>query len=124
MTYIGVITAILSLIGGIWAFDSHYAKDEEVAEVKVRVAEVKDEAKENVKDLEIQIAGALQNQQSKGEVRFWNLQLQIIENELKEIRRQMRRYPEDEGLREDYRDALERKRQVQKKMEDAMQRIQ
>lgn len=116
MTILGVITAILSLIGGIWAFDSHYAKSEEVADLKI-------EAEENVNDLEIQIAGVLQNQQSKGEVRFWNLQLQIIDNELKELRRQMRRYPEDQGLKEDYRDALERKRQVQKKIEESMSKI-
>jgi hypothetical protein len=124
MTYIGVITAILSLIGGIWAFDAHYAKDEEVTEVKVRVAEVEIKAKENVEDLEIQIAGALQNQQMKSSVTFWQFQIEILENELKELRRQMRRYPEDQALREDYRDTLERKRGVQKKMEEAMQRIQ
>ena len=117
MTYIGVITAILSLIGGIWAFDAHYASSEEVAEVEV-------EAKEDVKDLEIQIAGALQNQQMKSSVTFWQFQIEILENELKELRRQMRRYPEDQALREDYRDTLERKREVQKKMEKAMQRIQ
>jgi len=52
ITYIGVITAILSLIGGIWAFDSHYATNDKVVEVEIR-------AKENVDDLEIQIAGAL-----------------------------------------------------------------
>ena len=117
MTYIGVITAILSLIGGIWAFDAHYATSEEVAEVKI-------EAKEDVKDLEIEIAGAFQNQQQKSNVSFWQFQLEILENDLKELRRQMRRYPEDDSLKEDYRHTLERKRQVQKKMDEAMQRIQ
>lgn len=117
MTYIGVITAILSLIGGIWAFESHYATSAEVAEVKI-------EAKEDVKDLEIQIAGALQNQQMKSNVQFYQMTYDSLTRKLNELRRQMRKYPEDQDLKQDYQELYEERRRIKNKLDESLRKIQ
>lgn len=117
MTYIGVITAILSLIGGIWAFESHYATTEEVEKVEVR-------AKENVEELEIQIAGALQNQQMKSNVQFYQLTYDSLTRKLNELRRQMRKYPEDQDLRQDYQELYEERKRIKNKLDESLRKIQ
>ena len=117
MTYIGVITAILSLIGGIWAFESHYATSAEVAEVKI-------EAKEDVKDLEIQIAGALQNQQMKSNVQFYQMTYDSLTRKLNELRRQMIKYPEDQDLKQDYQELYEERRRIKNKLDESLRKIQ
>ena len=117
MTYIGVITAILSLIGGIWAFESHYATSAEVAEVEIR-------AKENVEELEIQIAGALQNQQMKSNVQFYQMTYDSLTRKLNELRRQMRKYPNDQDLKQDYQELYEERKRIKNKLDESLRKIQ
>lgn len=116
LTYLGVITAILSLIGGIWAFDSHYATNEKVAEVEIR-------AKENVQDLEIQIAGALQNQQMKSNVQFYQMTYDALTRKLNELRREMKRYPEDQDLQRDYQELLQERKRIKDKLDESLRKI-
>lgn len=116
LTTIGVITAILSLIGGIWAFDSHYATDERVTELKV-------ETRENVEKVEIQFAGALLNQQQKSDVKFYQFMYDKLTQEKNEIRRQMRRYPEDIDLKRDYQEVMDERKRIKQQMDDALRKI-
>ncbi len=117
LTTLGVITAILSLIGGIWAFDSHYATNEKVDVVKI-------ESKEDVKELEIQIAGALQNQQQKSDVQFLQFMYNNLTQELNELRRQLRRFPEDPDLKRDYHELYEERKNVKQQLDNAIRKIQ
>ena len=116
LTYLGVLTAILSLVGGIWAFDSHYATDERVTEVKV-------EAKEKVEKLEIQIAGALQNQQQKSDVKFYQFMYDKLTQEKNAIRRELRKNPNDADLQRDYQEIIEDMKRTKQQMNEALRKI-
>ena len=105
MTTIGVIVAILSLVGGIWAFESHYA------------------TKDNVNDLEIHIAGALHNQQIKSDVQFYQVTQENLTRRLNDLRREMRRYPNDQDLKQDYTEILEERKRVKDKLEESIRKI-
>lgn len=48
---------------------------------------------------------------------------EVFSKEALEIKRQMRRYPEDEALREDYREALKRKQDTKDKLDEAIKKI-
>jgi hypothetical protein len=113
---ISSITAVFTLVAGIWAFEAHYATNDRVDEVFIS-------AKENVKDLEIQIAGALERQQLKSDVRYWQFEYDKILNDIYELKRQMRRYPEDEVLKQDLMDLLGRKKTVKEKLEKSLEKI-
>ena len=115
-TILGIITAILVIIGAVWGFGFTFATNERVDKVEISSGK-------KVVDLEIQIAGALQNQQSKSDVRYWQFMYDKLTNDMYEMKRQMRRYPEDEVLKQDYRDLLDRRKGVKTKLENAMQRI-
>jgi hypothetical protein len=115
-TILGVITAILVIIGAVWTFGFTFATNERVDKVEITSGK-------KVVDLEIQIAGALQNQQSKSDVRYWQFMYDKLTNDMYEMKRQMRRYPEDEVLKQDYIDLLDRRKGVKTKLENAMQRI-
>lgn len=113
---LGVVATLLTIVGGIWAFENHYATNQRVDKVEMK-------STEDVKELEIQIAGALENQQRKSDVRYWQFMYDKITNDIFELKRQMRRYPEDKILQQDYADALERRKEIKKKLDDALQEI-
>ena len=109
MTTIGVITAILSLIGGIWAFESHYATNEHVDKEIERV--------------EIQVAGALQNSQIKSDFRFYQFQYDKLTQEMTTIRRQLRANPDDTFLKQDYDEVVQQRKEIKRKMDELMRKI-
>jgi hypothetical protein len=113
---LSAITVVFSIVGGIWGFESHYA-------TKVEVSKVEKISDKNVQRLEIQVAGALQNQQYKSDARYWQFLYDKLTADIFELKRQMRRYPEDIVLQQDYRDLLERRKEVQKKLNESMEKI-
>jgi len=110
------VAAVFTLVAGIWAFEKHYATNDRVDEVFMST-------KENVKDLELQIAGAFERQQLKSDVRYWQFEYDKILNDIYDLKRQMRRYPEDEVLKQDLMDLLGRKKTVKEKLEKALEKI-
>ena len=113
---LGVIATLLTIVGGIWGFEAHYATKTEVNKVEVV-------AKEKVSHLEIQIASALQNQQYKSDVRYFTIMLDKIQRELEYVRKQIREFPDDGALRQDYTDLLQQRNEVKQKIENAMRNI-
>lgn len=113
---ISAVAAVFTLVAGIWAFETHYATNDRVDEVFMST-------KENVKDLELQIAGAFERQQLKSDVRYWQFEYDKILNDIYDLKRQMRRYPEDEVLKQDLMDLLGRKKTVKEKLEKALEKI-
>lgn len=113
---ISAVAAVFTLVAGIWAFETHYATNDRVDEVFIS-------AKENVKNLELQIAGAFERQQLKSDVRYWQFEYDKILNDIYDLKRQMRRYPEDEILKQDLMDLLGRKKTVKEKLEKALEKI-
>lgn len=113
---LGAVATVLTIMGGIWGFEAHYATNK-------RVDTVVKSAEKDVNDLEIQLAGALQNQQYKSDAKYWQFMYERLLKDLTELKRQMRRYPEDEILKEDYRALLERIKEVRAKLDSSIEKI-
>lgn len=113
---ISAFGAVFTLVAGIWAFEAHYATNDRVNKVEIS-------SKENIDELEIQIAGALERQQQKADVRYFQFEYDKILNDIFELKRQIRRYPDDELLRQDLIDMLERKKNIKEKLDKALEKI-
>lgn len=113
---LSVTATILAIIGGIWTFDSHYATAERVDKVEVA-------AKEDVIKLEKNVASALQNQQYKADIRYLQFLLSDIQNQIYEIKKQMRDFPNDQSLKGEYEYLLQRQREVKEKLDNTLHDI-
>jgi len=116
ITIMAALATVLTLVGGIWGFEAHYATNTRVNNV-VLVAE------NDVDRLEVQLAGALQNQQYKSNAKYWQFMYERLIKDLTELKRQMRRYPEDDILKEDYRALLDRIKEARRKLDESMEKI-
>jgi len=105
LTGLGVVVTILSIIGGIWAFDAHYATDKKVD------------------DLEIQIAGALQNQQMKSDYQFYQFMYDKLTQDIYNLKRQIRNAPWDGDLKQDYKEVIQERKEIKRKMDKAIKNI-
>jgi len=102
---LGIVATLLTMIGSIWAFESHYATNK------------------TVEKLEINIASALQNQQYKGDVRYFQFMMDKVMSDIFILKRQIERYPDDQMLRQDYQELLERRKQIKIQLEQALRNI-
>jgi len=109
ITTIGVLVTLMTLIGGIWAFNNTFATNERVDK--------------EVENIEIQVAGALQNQQIKSDYNFYLFLYDKLSQDMVDIQRQLRTNPYDEMLRQDYLDKKEERIRVKQKMEEMMKKI-
>ena len=113
---LGVVTTVLTIMGGIWAFEAHYATNE-------RVNGVAYTAKENVEKLEFKIASVLDNQQYKSDVRYFQFMYDKLSNDLFQLKRQIEKYPDDPVLKQDYQEILELRKEVKERMDESMEKI-
>jgi len=113
---LAAVATVSTIVGAIWGFEAHYATNKRVDGVAIA-------AEKKVEDLEIQLAGAFENQQAKADAKYWQFMLERLMNDLTELKRQMRRYPEDEILKEDYRSLQERIRDVREKLDRSLEKI-
>ena len=111
-----IIIAIFTILGGMWAFDSHYAKSAEIEELEVQV--VQSLRQYNEQQIHVQ-----QIYQYKNEYRFYQFIYDKLGRDLLEIRRQIRRYPEDEILRQDYVEVREERVKIKEKMDEILRKI-
>lgn len=113
---LGAVATVLTIVGGIWAFEAHYATNHRVDGV-VKVAA------KDVEDLEIQVASALQNQQLKSDIKFY----QFMDDKLREdqymIRKELEKNPTDPMLQRDYDEIQERREKLQREIDSSMQKI-
>ena len=105
-----IITAIFTILGGLWAFENHYATNKKVDTEIERV--------------EIQVAGALQNQQIQNNYKFYQFMYDKLTQDMFEIKRQLRRFPEDQELRQDYQDVKRERSNLKGKMDSLMEKVQ
>jgi len=105
-----IITAIFTILGGLWAFENHYATNK-----KVDI---------EIERVEIQVAGALQNQQIQNNYKFYQFMYNKLTQDMYDIRRQLRRFPEDQVLRQDYLDVKQERDKVKREMDQLMEKIQ
>lgn len=103
------VATVLSIVAGIWAFESHYATNARVDK--------------DLTSLEEAIAGALQNQQHKSDVRYFQFEYDRVNRDLQALRTQMQRNPNDELLKQDYQELLERRKIIKERLDQSLKNI-
>lgn len=109
MTTLGVIAAVLSLIGGLWAFESHYATNERV--------------NGEIERVEIEVAGAIQSIQIKNDYKFYVFMYDKFTSDITSLRRRMRVNPSDRDLQREYDEVVKERKEVKKKMDELLRKI-
>lgn len=110
VTASSIILTIFALLGGLWAFENHYATNQKV--------------NTEIERVEFEVAGAIQNQQIKNDYKFYQFQYDKLTNDMFEVKRMLRRDPTDQELRQDYIDIKAQRDAVKRKMELLMEKIQ
>jgi hypothetical protein len=119
-TTLAIAGSIIVLIGAVFAFSTTFATNERVDKVEITTER---NVENKMKDFEEDVAGALQNQQIKSDYRFYQFQYDKILQDKMEVRRQLRRNPEDQGLRQDYQELEEERKRIKQKMDELMNKI-
>ena len=109
MTIIGAILAVLSLVGGIWAIEEHYATNKTLDH--------------KIEGVEFQVAGAIQNIQIKTDYKFYQFMYDKLTNDMFLLRKQMRDNPNDAMLKQDYKDVCDQRKEMKIKLEQLMRKI-
>jgi len=109
MAIIGAILAVLSLIGGIWAVEEHYATNKGVDD--------------KIEHVEFQVAGAIQNIQIKTDYKFYQFMYDKLTNDMFLLRKQMRDNPNDNMIKQDYKDVCDQRKEMKIKLEQLMRKI-
>lgn len=113
---LSAVATVFTIVAGIWGFETHYATNTRVDKVEIAHAD-------DIKGVEIRLAGALENTQHKLDVRYFQFMYDKLGDDLNELRRQMRRYPEDNILKEDYVELLNRRNDIKKQLDEAIKKI-
>ena len=109
MTIIGSILAVISLIGGLWAFEEHYATNKTLDS--------------KIEGVEFQVAGAIQNIQIKTDYKFYQFMYDKLTNDMFLLRKQMRDNPNDNMIKQDYKDVCDQRKDIKLKLEQLMKKI-
>jgi len=113
---LSVVVAVFAILGGLWAFEDRYAKTEEVDELEIQVVQ-------SLKQYNQQQTQIQQNYQHKNEYKFYQFLYDKLGRDLLDIRRQLRRDPTDEFLRQDYTEAQRQRGLIKEKMDALMEKI-
>lgn len=113
---LSAVATVFTIVAGIWGFEAHYASNKRVDKVEIVHAN-------DIKGMEVQLAGALENTQHKMNAKHFQFMYDTLTNSMFELKRQMRRYPEDEILKEDYEELVDRRKEIKKKLNEALEKI-
>jgi len=120
ITIISAITTVLGLVAAIWVFDGHYETKAAVAE---KITLTKEFTNHKIEEVEIVVAGAIQNQEIKSDYKFMQFMYDKLTSEMYNLKRQMRRYPEDQDLRDDYNNVVRQRNEIKQKLDELMKEI-
>ena len=115
-TWIGIATGLITIVAAVWVVGNTFATNNRVDKVEV-VTEQK------LESFEVEVAGALQNQQYKNNYNFYQFQHDKLVQEKMEIKRQLRRDPNNQELRQDYLELEEERKRIKQKMDELMDKI-
>jgi len=119
-TWIGIVVGLITIVGAVWIVGSTFATNDRVDKVEV-VTEKNINTK--IEAFEVEVAGALQNQQIKSDYQFYQFLYDRLTQEMLEIKRQLRRDPNDQLLRQDYVDKKEERDKLKEKMDKLMDKV-
>ena len=113
---LSALAALFAIVGGIWAFEIHYATDK-------RVDSVVAYHENDMDELRLEIAGAIKQQQLKGDIQFYSMMIEKLTIERDAIRRQLRQYPNDPYLKEDYKNVNEEIKRFKQLLDQAIRKM-
>jgi len=119
-TWIGIAVGLITIIGAIWLVGNTFATNDRVDKVEV-ITEKNINTK--IEAFEVEVAGALQNQQIKSDYQFYQFLYDRLTQEMLETKRQLRRDPNDQLLRQDYVDKKEEREKLKEKMDKLMDKV-
>jgi len=126
-TWIGIATGLITIVAAVWVVGNTFATNNRVDKVEV-VTEMNINKK--IELFEVEVAGALQiqnkaiqTQQLKNNYNFYQFQHDKLVQEKMEIKRQLRRDPNNQGLRQDYLELEEERKRIKQKMDELMEKI-
>ena len=126
-TWIGIATGLITIVAAVWVVGNTFATNNRVDKVEV-VTEMNINKK--IELFEVEVAGALQiqnkaiqTQQLKNNYNFYQFQHDKLVQEKMEIKRQLRRDPNNQGLRQDYIELEEERKRIKQKMDELMDKI-
>lgn len=111
---LSVIATVLTLVGGIWGFEEHYATNKRVDDVVVNFQQ------ENG-DLEIKLADVLESQQKKADLRYFRFLENEMDDEIYKLKRKIEQNPTDELLKKDYEHILNRREVIRQNIEKILE---
>lgn len=119
-TWIGIATGLITIVAAVWVVGNTFATNNRVDKVEV-VTERNINTK--IEELEVEVAGAIQTQQYKNNYNFYQFQHDKLVQEKMEIKRQLRRDPNNQELRQDYIELEEERKRIKRKMDELMDKI-
>jgi len=130
-TGLAIAVSIITVVGAVWLVGNTFATNERVDKEDIKIIKSVDTKMDNI---EIVVAGALQrqqvqsekrhqNQEIKSDYRFYQFMHDKLVQEKMEIRRQLRRDPNNQGLRQDYIELEEERKRIKQKMDELMEKI-
>ena len=119
-TTLAIAGSLVVLIGAVFAFATTFATNKRVDKVEVTTER---NVNTKMKDFEEEVAGALQNQQIKSDYKFYQFQHDKLIQDKMEVKRQLRRDPNNQELRQDYLELEEERKRIKQKMDELMNKI-
>jgi len=119
-TTLAIAGSLIVLIGAVFAFATTFATNERVDKEDKAVIERVDS---KMKTYENDFAGALQNQQIKSDYKFYQFMHDKLVQDKMNIKRQLRRDPTNQELRQDYIEVEEERKRIKQKMDELMNKI-
>jgi len=105
ITGLSVIATLSAIVGGIWAFESHYATHDDV------------------ESLEVKVIGSMQNYQLKTDYKFYQFLYDKLQLDIFLMRKQLEVNTDDVDLRTDYNELIKQKNDIKNKMEKTLKEI-
>ena len=103
------VVVIFSLLGGVWAFDDRYAKEEIVAQ--------------NLQQLQQQTTQTIKQVQLKIQLQFYQMMYDNLTKEMFSYKRLLRENPNDPEIREEYERIIIERNRIKTKINELMEKI-
>ena len=119
-TVIAIVVGLITIAGATWLFGNTFATNVRVDKEDVKIIKIVDV---KFKKMENVVAGAIQRQGVKSDYKFYQFQHDKLLQEKREVRRQLRRDPTNQELRQDYQEIEEERKRIKNKMDQLMNEI-
>jgi len=119
-TSIAIAVGVITIIGSVWVFANTFATNVRVDKEDKEIVEIVEVKFKNYEEI---VAGAIQRQGIKSDYKFYQFQYDKLFQDKMEVKRQLRRDPTNQELRQDYIEIEEERKRIKEKMDELMKQI-